>query len=94
MMTPSRLAAALTIAGHWCPGGLFTDERGVEFMTGYKPRTLRAWRAEGKGPPATQLARIAYDLQDLSEWMNTKSNRQGAASSGRKRQIAADSGIH
>jgi|GEM_PF-2829100 len=89
MLTASRLAKALKAAGFGCPGGIFADEAGVEFLTGVKQRTLRAWRTEHKGPPATQLARWVYDLEDLADWINDKTQRREDAPTVTKRQIAS-----
>lgn len=92
-VTADRLAAALVKAKLPCIGGLYADERGVEFLIDVKQRTLREWRAQRKGPPATELRRWVYDLVDLADWINAKSNRRQPAPRGGKRRQPAASDI-
>jgi len=84
MLDADRLAGKLRKHGLPCIADIFTDERGVEFLTGAKRRTLRAWRAEKRGPPAVWVNRWLYDLQELAQWIGAQTERQAPARSGKE----------
>lgn len=86
MITAERLVERLRAGGQACIGDLFTDEAGVQFLTGIKNRTLRDWRARRQGPPATELHRWVYDIQALADWLNSKTHRQEDTKSGNQRR--------
>lgn len=57
-------------------GRRLVGERRVAEMLGCSPRTLQRWRAEGKGPPSTNIGRKVYhDLNDLQEWIDRGKTR-------------------
>jgi len=52
-------------------GRRFFSEPRVAKMLGCSLRTLQRRRMEGKGPPATKMARkVFYELNDLQEWID------------------------
>ena len=48
----------------------YTDERQTAEDLGVGLRTLRKWRAEGKGPPYVKFARqIHYPIEFIEAWV-------------------------
>ena len=53
----------------------------VARMAGVCDRTVRTWKAEGKGPPYTQFGergRILYDEQDVLDWLDSQKVHPGS----------------
>jgi Helix-turn-helix domain len=49
---------------------LLTESRAAEFLA-VKPRTLRTWRYEKRGPQFVKLGHVVrYDLRDLTKFIN------------------------
>jgi hypothetical protein len=94
MITADLLAKKLQEYKLFCPLGLVTDEKGVAAVLGMSPRTVRGWRAEGKGPPVcnASVRRTLYQLEELAAWMNGDDEENSLADCGNSRQITAGRG--
>jgi hypothetical protein len=88
-LTSQRIAQQLSDAGHAVHGGIYADERGVAWLIACTPRTLRSWRANGSGPPATRTVRWLYSLDELCAWLQSRSSTNLPEKPGNKRKNAA-----
>jgi predicted DNA-binding transcriptional regulator AlpA len=52
----------------------FVDVQVVSRLTGIKIRTLKKWRAEGRGPTAMRVEGrlVRYSLPAVQEWMRSQ----------------------
>lgn len=65
-------AQRIKSAGHWITDDNRVTADGAAYLIGIKPKTLRNWRSERKGPPPLQRGRlITYHLHDVLNWIST-----------------------
>lgn len=62
--------------------GLLTTAQLAELL-GVTPQTVRAWRAEGEGPPYFYLTSrtIRYRREEVDRWLSTRHNKPTGPSS-------------
>jgi hypothetical protein len=84
-MTPEELQERIESAGYRITLSGFVSAATAALVLGVGLRTVRQWRAEGRGPVAARLnARVWYHLSDLADFLND--------ASGEKRQNPAEPG--
>lgn len=89
----AELAERLRRDGHLVTLGDAVSEATAAEIIGVSARTLRAWRAQGKGPPFYMASRAFYSLAGIVQFLDEHGNaggrtRQTAADRGKVRQIA------
>lgn len=94
MLTREKLVEVLRAGGQFCAADMYTDEAGLAYVLDCSTRTLREWRARGKGPAAKKTSRIVYDLDDVCDWWNRQlvgeaNRRRDAEAGGERRPISA-----
>lgn len=65
-----------------------TEQEAAVFL-GVVPKTLQAWRQQGRGPRFLKIGRaVRYDVDTLDEWLQSQ-ERQSTSDSGDGRGRAA-----
>jgi hypothetical protein len=71
VLTPEKALSILRAQRCWCAHETYTDENGAAVLLLVKPRTLRGWRKQGKGPSWLQTGRVLYEVAALVDWLNS-----------------------
>jgi hypothetical protein len=84
VLTVEKALSILHAHRCWCAHEEFTDENGAATLLLVKPRTLGAWRKQGKGPAWAETSRVVYEVSAVVDYFNSTGSKnskpQGAAS--------------